>query len=119
MSISIWDLCKYIFKWKWVIVAFTALCVFLASFYIDAKQTYNAKVIIQYNDACISEGKTLDGQEFDSNEIKAPPVILNVLKDMGYENRRVESIREKISIAPIVPTSVDNLKASKEKLGEE
>ncbi|MBO4897877.1 MAG: hypothetical protein J5590_06240 [Clostridia bacterium] len=119
MSISIWDLIKYVFKWKWVIVAFTVLCVILASLYIDAKQTYSAKVIIQYDDACISNGKTLDGQEFDSNEIKAPQVILNVLKDLGYENRRVESIREKISIAPITPTTVDNLKAAKEKLGEE
>ncbi len=119
MSLSIWSLFKYIYKRKWLIAVFTAFCFLLASFYVDKKQTYSAKVIIQYNDKCISEGKTLDGDIFDMNEIKSPAVILNVLKELGYENKKIDSIRENISVSAVTPTTVGNLKAAKEKLGEE
>ena len=119
MSLSVLDLLKYFFKWKWFIAAFTALCFVLMSLYINDNQTYSSKVIIRYNDGCISEGRTLDGSVFDPNEIKAPAVILNVLKELGYENKKIDSVREHISISSVTPTTVDNLKTAKEKLGEE
>ena len=119
MSISIWDLFKYIFKWKILIAIVLVVSCLAATFYVDKNQTYSAKAIIQYNDSCISEGKTLDGNLFDSNEIKSPKVILNVLNELGYENKKIESVRSNISISPITPKTVDNLKAAKEKLGEE
>ena len=119
MSLSVWDLIKYFYKWKWGIIGFTVFCLVFTNFYINEKQTYSSKVIIQYSDPCISNGKTLDGATFDPNEIKAPAVILNVLKDLGYENKKIDSVRENISISSITPTTVENLKASKEKLGEE
>ena len=119
MSISIWDLFKYIFKWKILIVVVVVVSFLGAKFYVDKKQTYSAKVVIQYNDSCISEGKTLDGALFDSNEIKSPKVILNVLNELGYETKKIESVRESISISPVTPKTVENLKAAKEKLGEE
>ena len=119
MSLSIWDLFKYFFKWKWAIALFTAICFLLSSWYVNKKQTYNAKIIIQYNDKCVSSGKNLKGEDFDPNEIKSPSVVLNVLKDLGYENKKIESVREKISINAITPTTADNLKSAKEKLGEE
>ncbi len=119
MSVSIWDLIKYLYKWKIAIIIVTIVSFLLADVYVSKNQTYSAKIIIQYNDGCISNGKTLDGEMFDSNEIKSPTVILNVLKDLGYENKKIEAIREHISISPITPKTVENLKSAKEKLGEE
>lgn len=119
MSISIWDLFKYLFKWKIFIVTVTVAAFFLAGVYVDTKQTYSARVVIQYNDSCISQGKTLDGQLFDVNEIKSPQVILDVLDDLGYSSKKIESIRERITISSITPKTVENLKNAKEKLGEE
>ena len=119
MSISIWDLFKYLYKWKIFIAIITVVAFFMASVYVDRSQTYSAKVIIQYDDACISQGKTLDEKTFDVSEIKAPRVILNVLNDLGYKNKKIESIREKITISAITPKKVDSLKSAKEKLGEE
>ncbi len=119
MSLSVWDLFKFFYKWKWGIALFTVLCFVLASWYVDKNQTYSSKIIIQYNDGCISQGKTLHGDVFDPNEIKSPSVVLNVLKELGYENKKIDSVRENISISAITPTSADNLKAAKEKLGEE
>ena len=119
MSITIWDLFKYIYKWKIVIIVVTILSFLGASWYVNSHQTYTAKVVIQYTDACISEGKTINGQAFDSNEIKAPVVILNVLKELGYENKKIDSVRANIGVVAITPTSVTNLKESKAKLGED
>lgn len=119
MSISIWDLFKYLFKWKIFIITVTVLAFLLAGYYTDTMQTYSAKVVIQYNDSCISQGKTLDAQVFDANEIKSPKVVLNVLKDLGYSSKKIESVRERITISGITPKTVENLKSAKEKLGEE
>ena len=119
MSISIWDLFKYLYKWKFVIAAVTIFSLLAATWYVDQKQTYTAKVVIQYLDPCISRGETPDGKEFDSNEIKAPPVILNVLKELGYESKKIGSVRENIGVVAITPASAENLKEAKEKLGEE
>ena len=119
MSITVWDLFKYLFKWKFVIIIITVAAFLGASFYVDKEQTYTSKVIIQYLDGCISEGRTRDGQKFDSNEIKSPQVILNVLKELGYEQKKIDSVRNNIVITPVIPSSVDNIKASKEKLGDE
>lgn len=119
MSVTIWDLFKYIFKWKWIILIVTVCALLTARFYVKSNQTYNSKVIIQYTDSCISEGKTLDGQPFDSNEIKSPAVIDNVLKELGYENNKIDSIRQRISISPVTPKDKTAIKEAKEKLGEE
>ena len=119
MRISIWDLCKYLYKWKLAIIAVTVFALLAATWYVDKKQTYSAKVVIEYLDPCISRGETPDGQKFDSNEIKAPTVILNVLKELGYEHKKVGSVRENIGVVAITPASADNLKEAREKLGEE
>ncbi len=119
MSISVWDLFKYLYKWKIFIVIVTIAAFFMATVYVDRSQTYSSKVIIQYDDACISQGKTLDGKTFDVNEIKSPRVILNVLNDLGYKNKKIESVRENITVSAITPKTVENLKSAKEKLGEE
>lgn len=118
MTITVWDIFKYIFKWKFFIIIVTVIAYLSASAYVEKKQTYTSKVIIQYLDSCIREGKTRDGKTFDSNEIKSPPVILNVLKELGYENKKIDSVRNNIVITPIIPKTVDNLKAAKEKMGE-
>ena len=119
MSITIWDIFKYLYKWKFVILLVTALFIGAAFLYVNRNQTYSAKAIIQYNDKCIGNGKTLNGRTFDANEIKAPSVLMNVLKDLGLENKKIESIRDHTTITPITPKSAENLKAAKEKMGEE
>ncbi len=119
MSISVWDLFKYLFKWKIFIALVTVAAFVMATLYVDRSQTYTSKVIIQYDDECISQGEALNGQAFDVNEIKSPTVILNVLKDLGYKNKKIESVRENITISAITPKTVENLKSANEKLGEE
>ena len=75
MKLTIWDLFKYIWKHKLMIVLGTALSLIAANLYVNNIQTYSAEVVIRYKDACVSEGKALDGSEFDSNEIVSPKVI--------------------------------------------
>lgn len=119
MSVTVWDIFKYIFSWKWIIAIVTVCAFVAANFYVDLHQTYSSKVIIQYNDSCISEGKNLKGQPFDSNEIKSPAVIDRVLREMGYKDKKIDSVRQRIKISPITPRDKTSMKEAKEKLGEE
>ena len=118
MKLTIWDLIKYIYKHK-LLILITVVCAFAASeLYVKQIQTYSAEAIIRYKDSCVSEGLALDGSRFDANEIVAPKVIANANKDLMF-NVTDDGIRANTKIIPIIPTAEQNLKTAKEKLGEQ
>ena len=118
MNITVWDLFHYIYKWKWLIILVTIGSVVLAVRYTDSHQTYNSKTVIQYNDSCISEGKTPDNKEFDPYEIVSPDIITSAIKDLSLE-RSVDYIRSKVEITGIVPEAETAMKEAKTKEGKE
>lgn len=118
MKFSIWDIFKYIFKWKFVI-AVTVLVSFLISVaYIELFQSYNAQVVIRYNDSSISRGKTPDEKDFDPYEIVSPDVITAVINDLSLSDT-VDSIRSRVTISSIIPEAEIKIKAAKLEKGEE
>ena len=118
MNLKLVDILKYLLKWKYRIIAAVILAFFASRLYVDTIQTSVGKVVIQYNDADISDGKFPDGSEFDQYHIASPEVLQNVISTLGLDDS-VESLRRRIDVSPIVPSSVDELKAAKAKEGEE
>ena len=118
MNITIWDLFKYVFKWKWLIVLGMVSFFVLSVKYTNSHQTYNAQTIIRYNDSCILEGKTPDDQKFDPYEIVSPDIITAVIKDLSL-NYSVDRIRSKVEITGIVPESETAMTEAKMKEGKE
>ncbi|MCD8390843.1 MAG: hypothetical protein LUD03_03255 [Firmicutes bacterium] len=118
MVLTIWDLIKAVYKHKFAIIAVT-LAAFVCSYlYIDRHQSYTAQTVVEYKDACIKEGKSLDGETFDVYEMISPSVISDVIDDLSL-NHSVESIRSQITIEPIVPDSQAVIKEATEEEGEE
>lgn len=118
MKLTIWDLFKYIWKHKVMIVLGTVLSLIAANLYVNKIQTYSAEVVIRYKDACVSDGKALDGSEFDSNEIVSPKVIATADRNLTF-NITDDKIRANTKITPIIPSAAQSLADSKQKLGEE
>lgn len=117
MKISIWDIFKYIFKWKFFIAFAVIVSFVLSIFYVNMQQSYNAQVIIRYNDSCVSRGKTANETDFDCYEIVSPDVLTAVIGDLSL-TKSVDSIRSRVTVTPIIPDSEKAVQASKEKDGE-
>ena len=118
MKFSIWDIFKYIYKWKFVIII-TALVSFLISIaYVEIFQSYNAQVVIRYNDSSIARGKTPDEKDFDPYEIVSPDVITAVINDLSL-SETVDSIRSRVTINAVIPDAELTIKASKLENGED
>ena len=118
MSLTIWDLIKYLYKWK-IAIIITVICSFLASnLYVSSNQSYTSEIIIKYADSCIKDGRNLDGEVFDVYEIASPTVIAEALKSLDG-NYSVDSIRSKIKIIPVIPDTETKIREAKEKDGEE
>lgn len=119
MKINVWDLFKYVFKWKWLVVFAAVVSVFAAKLYVDKNQHIQSKIVIQYKDECIStDGTTPKGDPFEPYEIVSPDVLTGAIKDLGLSGS-VDSIRSRITITPIIPESEKDMQASKLKDGEE
>ncbi len=118
MRLTVWDLIKYIYKHKLLILVTVVLAFTASKLYVKKIQTYSAETVIRYKDSCVSEGLSLDGSKFDTNEIVAPKVIAGANKDLMF-NVTDDGIRANTKIVPIIPSAEQNLKTAKEKLGEE
>lgn len=118
MNLKLIDLFKYLLKWKYRIAAVVLLAFFAARYYVGTIQTSVGRVVIQYNDAEISNGTFPDGETFDQYQIVSPEVLQNVINSLGLSDS-VESLRRRIEVSAIVPTSVQELKTAKAKEGEE
>lgn len=118
MNLKLFDIFKYLLKWKYRIIAVVILAFVAARLYVDRIQTSSAKVIIKYNDSQISEGTFPDGETFDQYQISSPEVLQNVINALGLGDS-VEALRRRIDVSPIISSSVQELKAAKAKDGEE
>lgn len=118
MKYSIWDLFKYIFKWKFVILAVVLISFLISVAYIELFQSYNAQTIIRFNDSSIARGKTPDEKDFDPYEIVSPDVITAVINDLSLSDT-VDSIRSRVTIESITPETEIKIKAAKLEDGEE
>lgn len=117
MNISIWDIFKYLFKWKIFIIAVVIVSILLSYFYVNTHQTYNATAVIQLDDECIKKGDAPDGTKFDYNEIVSPNVMTEVIKELNL-SKTVDSLRTRITITPIIPETEKEIQESMEKEGE-
>lgn len=118
MKLSIWDVFKYIYKWKILIILSVVVAIGLSVVYINKSQSYESQVVIKFNDACIKEGKTPNGDEFDPQEIISPDVITAVIEDMDLK-KSVENLRSRVKVKAIVPKTEETRKESLIKEGEE
>lgn len=118
MNLKLFDIFKYLLKWKYRIIAVVILAFFAARLYVDRIQTSSAKVIIKYNDEEISDGKFPNGEAFDQYQIASPEVLQNVINSLGLDDS-VETLRRRIDVSPIISSAVQELKAAKAKEGEE
>lgn len=39
MVLSIWDIFRFIFKWKWLIAALVIVCMLFSTFYVSVNQS--------------------------------------------------------------------------------
>ena len=117
MNISVWDLFKYIFKWKFIICIVVIAAMLCGYMYVQRGQTYSATAIIRLNDDCILEGKAPDGKTYDSYEIVSPNVLTEVISELSL-SKTVDSLRTRITVTPIVPDTEKEIRESKEKTGE-
>lgn len=117
MNISVWDIFKYLYKWKLAIVVTVIVSILATYGYVNMKQTYNSTAILQLNDACILDGNAPDGTKFDYNEIVSPNVLTDVIEELELK-KTVDSLRTGITITPIIPETEKEIKEAKEKDGE-
>lgn len=118
MKLSIWDIFKYIYKWKLLIVFSVVVAGMLATFYTNRNQSYESKVVIKYNDSCIKDGKTPNNEEFDPYEIISPDVITAVIEDLNM-TRSVEGLKSRVKIEAIIPKTEETRRDSIIKEGKE
>ncbi len=119
MKLTIWDLFRFLLKGKWLIITLTVITTAAAIVFVRQNQTYTAKIIIKYEDGCISNGYTLKGGTFDAEEIISPSVMLRVIEETGLSSQKMDSIRNKITITPIFDTAQIALKEANQKNGIE
>lgn len=117
MNMKLSNVVSTLYGWKIRILAVIIISVFLSSLYVDRIQTSGAQTIIKFNDSVISSGVFPDGKQFDANEISTPKVIQRVVDKLGT-SRTVDDIRSHITITPIIPNSITEIKEAKEKDGE-
>ena len=118
MKFSIWDIFKYIYKWKFVIIMTTLVSFLISIAYVEIFQSYNAQVVIRYNDSSIARGKTPDEKDFDPYEIVSPDVITAVINDLSLTDT-VDSIRSRVTINAVIPDAELKIKAAKLENGED
>ena len=118
MNLRLIDIFKSLLKWKYWIAAVVILAFFAARYYVSSIQTSVGRVVIQYNDASVSNGQFPDGEAFDQYQIVSPEVLQKVINSLGLSDS-VESLRRRIEVSAIIPSSVQELKTAKAKDGEE
>ncbi len=118
MTITIWEIFKYIYKWKTLIVLITCAALAAAYLYVGRIQTFHSEIIIRYEDFNNETGLTNSGKEINVYEILSPNIIAEALDAMD-SNQTVESVRSSMSITPIIPSDVSEIQEAKLKSGEE
>ena len=111
------QLARYLRKWWWVIALLSAISGIVFYSYVSSRQTYKAKVMIEFTNSKASEGLYPTGNKIDVNEIKSSSVILSALEDIG-KNESVDSVRKRTSISAVVSDEDAAIQTAKWNKGE-
>ncbi|MGX8685854.1 MAG: hypothetical protein ACSW73_03405, partial [Spirochaetales bacterium] len=106
------QIARYLRKWWWIIALLSALSGIVFYTAISSRQTYKAKVLIEFTNSKASEGLYPTGDKIDVNEIKSSSVILAALEDIG-RNESVDSVRKRTSITAIISDEDAAIQAAK------
>lgn len=117
-ELSIVDIFKYIYKHLKLVVILALLASILGYSYGDRIQSYNASIVIKYSYDGIESGLTPTGTPLDVYEITSPSLIENVIKSVNL-NMNAESIRNNLSIAPLVDEDTQEKIKVKTEKGED
>jgi len=118
MELSIWDVFRSVYKWKFLVVIILIIGIGCAYFYVNRNQTYTAEILIKYNDANAEKGLNPKGDKFDIYEIITPSIIASAIRDLNLAIN-TEDVRRSVVITPLIPDQVNEIKKSKVKAGEE
>ncbi len=111
------QIARYLRKWWWIIALLSALSGIFFYTAISSRQTYKAKVLIEFTNSKASEGLYPTGDKIDVNEIKSSSVILAALEDIG-RNESVDSVRKRTSITAVISDEDSAIQAAKWNKGE-
>ncbi len=118
MKITIWDILRYLFKWKLLIIGVVILSLLLAVVYTDKAQSYESQIVLQYTDDNIKSGLSPNGEKFDPYEIVSPDIITAVINDLSLR-KSVDDIRSKVTINSVIPDSEKEKEEEMLKQGKE
>jgi len=111
------QLARYLRKWWWIIALLSALSGVVFYSAVSSKQTYKAKVLIEFTNAKAHEGLYPTGDQIDVNEIKSSSVILSAIESIGRSDS-VDSVRKRTTINAIVSEEDTAIQAAKWDKGE-
>lgn len=117
-ELSIVDIFKYIYKHLKLIVVLALLTSIVGYSYADSSQSYVASIVIKYTYDGIEEGKTPTGTPLDVYEITSPSLIENVIQTVRL-NMNAETIRNRLTITPIVDEDTQEKRKAKTEKGED
>lgn len=115
--LSVWNIIEYIYKRKILIAVIFIGSLLLGNWYVDRNQAYSAETVIQYIGTLAEEGLTENGKDLDPYEILSPNVVAAAIEDLGIKED-VDSIRKRITVTPIIPKDVQDLKEARIKATE-
>jgi hypothetical protein len=118
MKITVFDILRYIFKWKYLVIFIMLLSIAFCYYNVKKNQSYTAQIIIRYTDINAKSGTTPTGEKLDVYEILSPNVITAAISELGI-NSNVEAIRSNCVVVPIIPDNILELKKSNAKEGKE
>jgi len=111
------QIARYLRKWWWIIAILSALSGVVFYSYVSSKQTYKAKILIEFTNSKASEGLYPTGDKIDVNEIKSSSVILGALENIGRTDS-VDSVRRRTSISAVVSDEDTAIQTAKWNKGE-
>jgi len=111
------QLARYLRKWWWIIALLSALSGVVFYSAVSSKQTYKAKVLIEFTNSKASEGLYPTGDKIDVNEIKSSSVILSAIESIGRSDS-VDSVRKRTTIDAIISDEDSAIQSAKWDKGE-
>ena len=111
------QLARYLRKWWWIIAILSALSGVIFYSVVSSRQTYKARVLIEYTNDEAADGLYPTGDKIDVNEIKSSSVILSAIESIGRSDS-VDSVRRRTSISPVISDEDSAIQTAKWNKGE-
>ena len=105
-------------RWWWILILVSLIGALAFYSNISSKQTYTAECMIEYVEENASSGLTPSNTPINVNELQSSNVIYGALDKLGVQ-LSVDTVRNGISIIPILNEDEETLKEAFLKDGEE